>query len=180
VAARSNARITPAHRVTIVIAVLATCACAVLLVLLLTGRSGNGGGASAARPRAAATPSVQLRRTKLGRILTDGGGRTLYLFDEDADGRSHCHSGCAQVWPPALVTGKVRAGAGVDPAKLTTTRRGHRERQLVYDGHPLYRLDSDTGPGQMQGEGFGGTWWVVSPTGHAIIAPGLKRSKGGY
>jgi predicted lipoprotein with Yx(FWY)xxD motif len=177
----ADARITAAHRLTIIVAVVATTASVVLLILLLTrGSEGAKGDAASADRHSAPAPAVQVRRTTLGRILTDAHGRTLYLFDEDERDRSHCFAGCAEVWPPALVTGHPRAGAGVSAQRLTTTRRGKSARQLVYAGHPLYRLDADTRAGQMQGEGFGGTWWLVAPSGHRIIAPGMKRSKGGY
>jgi predicted lipoprotein with Yx(FWY)xxD motif len=175
-----NAGITPAHRITIIVAVVATAASVVLLILLLT-RSGGGKDAVASGDgQSAPAPSVSVRRTKLGQILTDARGRTLYLFDSDDRNRSHCFAGCAEVWPPVLVTGHPRAGAGVSQSDLTTIRRGKSGRQLVYAGHPLYRLDADTRAGQTQGEGFGGTWWLVAPSGKRIIAPGMKRSKGGY
>jgi predicted lipoprotein with Yx(FWY)xxD motif len=180
VAGRGDAGITPAHRATIAIAVVATAAALVLLVLLLTGR--DGGPSSAAhnnRAAAAPPPSVRLVSTKLGRILTDAQGRALYLFDEDERSRSHCFRGCAKVWPPAIVTGRPRAGPGLAADKLTTTRRGH-PGQLVYAGHPLYRLDADTRAGETQGEGFGGTWWLVSARGRRVVAPGMHPSKGGY
>jgi predicted lipoprotein with Yx(FWY)xxD motif len=171
---------TPSHRLAIIVAVVASLGCTVLLVLLLTRGSHQARGDASGKRTAPDQPaSLQLRRTKLGQILTDEHGLTLYLFDEDKGGKSSCFTGCAKVWPPALVAGRPRAGQGVSAAKLTTIPRGSR-RQLVYDGHPLYRLDADSQPGQTQGEGFGGTWWMVSPAGQAVIAPGLKRSKGGY
>ena len=166
---------------TIIVAVVATTASVVLLILLIADRSGGAkGDAASARRKSAPAPAVQVRRSKLGPMLTDAQGHTLYIFDEDERDRSHCFAGCAEVWPPALVTGHPRAGAGLSADRLTTTRRGTSGRQLVYAGHPLYRLDADTRPGQTQGEGFGGTWWLVAPSGRRIIAPGMKRSKGGY
>ena len=41
-------------------------------------------------------------------------------------------------------------------------------RQLVYNGHPLYTLTADVRPGQINGEGFLGTWYVISPAGKRI------------
>jgi predicted lipoprotein with Yx(FWY)xxD motif len=38
------------------------------------------------------------------------------------------------------------------------------QRQLTYDGAPLYTFVNDRQPGQMTGQGlqaFGGYWWVV-------------------
>jgi hypothetical protein len=31
----------------------------------------------------------------------------------------------------------------------------------------------------MEGEGFLGTWWVVSPAGKLVVAPGKKVARGG-
>jgi predicted lipoprotein with Yx(FWY)xxD motif len=176
---RAHAGISPAHRVTIVIAVAATAAALVLVVLLLSRSSGPSDGKAAAAPTGP-TPSLEVRRTKLGRILTDQRGRTLYLFEKDTHGRSTCFDACARVWPPALVGGRPRAGEGVAASKLTTTRRRSSKRQLVYAGHPLYRMNADVRPGQTQGEGFLATWWIVSPSGHRIVAPGVSTKAGGY
>jgi predicted lipoprotein with Yx(FWY)xxD motif len=139
----------------------------------------GGGGDSSAGAGKSGDVSVQLRHTSIGPILADASGRTLYLFGDDKAGRSTCFGTCAQVWPPALVTGKPRPGPGVAASKLTTTPRGSA-KQLVYNGHPLYRLDADTQPGQMGGEGFLGTWWVVSPGGRRVVAPGVSTKKTGY
>jgi len=68
------------------------------------------------------------------------------------------------------VTGAPTAGPGVAAAKLTTTRGADNGRQLVYNGHPLYTLTADTAPGQIAGQGFEGTWFVVSPAGRGVGA----------
>src|SRR3954470_9027880 len=121
---------TPGHRLAVIVAVVASAACVVLLLLLLTGSSRQAQGGQPAKRAAAPPPAtVQVRRTKLGRILTDQQGRTLYRFDEDSGGRSTCFAGCANVWPPALVTGRPIAGAGVSARRLTTVRRGRSDRQ---------------------------------------------------
>ena len=117
---------------------------------------------------------VSVARTKLGRILVDGRGHTLYLFLVDRHGRSACFGGCARVWPPLTIAGRPRAGAGVNAAKLTTISRGDDTRQLVYNGHPLYRLSADARPGQTLGQGFLGQWFVVSPAGKMIGRRGAK------
>src|SRR3954452_22143122 len=139
---RAHAGMSPAHRVTIVIALAATAAALVLLVLLLSKGSSPSDGNAAAAPTGPIA-SLEVRRTKLGRILTDQRGRTLYLFEKDTHGRSTCFGACARVWPPALVRGRPRAGDGVGASKLSTTRHGGKRRQLVYAGHPLYRMSAD-------------------------------------
>ena len=116
--------------------------------------------------------TVAVARSKLGRILVDARGRTLYLFTKDKHGRSTCTGRCTRVWPPVIVDGAPTAAAGVAKGLLSTRRRANGRRQLVYNGHPLYTLTADTAPGQINGQGFEGTWFVVSPGGR-----GVGRSK---
>ena len=116
----------------------------------------------------AAGPSVRVAETRLGRILVDGRGRTLYLYIKDRGAQSACQARCARVWPPATIRGTPIAGPGVAATKLTTTERVDHTRQLVYNGHPLYTLSADVRPGQIGGEGFLGTWYVVSARGNRI------------
>jgi predicted lipoprotein with Yx(FWY)xxD motif len=134
---------------------------AALLVLVLAVRSEPDHARHAAPVK---PPDVRVARSKLGRILVDARGRTLYLFLEDADGRSACYGGCARVWPPALASAHPKAGAGV------------KARQLVYDHHPLYTTVADVRPGQTAGQGYFGTWFVVSPSGDLIGHP--KKTAG--
>jgi predicted lipoprotein with Yx(FWY)xxD motif len=159
----------------VAIAVVAIAAAAVA-VIVLTHSS------TEAAPRAtaptAAGPSVRVARTKLGRILVNAQGRTLYLYMKDRGTKSACSRRCAEVWPPATVSGAPTAGPGVAAAKLTTTPGANNGRQLVYNGHPLYTLTADVRPGQITGEGFLGTWYVISAAGKRIGK--LSRSPSGY
>jgi predicted lipoprotein with Yx(FWY)xxD motif len=151
-------------------------AAAGVVVLWAVGRSGP---AKVKQAAARPAPTVEIRRTKLGRILVDAHGRTLYLFLEDARRRSSCYGGCARVWPPLLVSRKPRAGAGLNAAKLTAHARRHsRLLQVAYNGHLLYTTVADERPGQTEGQGFFGTWFVVSPKGRQIGKAG--KNAGGY
>ena len=125
------------------------------------------------------TPSIALRPTKLGRIVVDAGGRTLYLFRADTKGRSTCYGGCARVWPAALVSGAPLAGSGLVARKLTTAaRKGTRLRQLVYNNHPLYRVDADTKPGDTEGQGVFNSWFAVGADGRQVGR--ASKDAGGY
>lgn len=133
----------------------------------------GGVGASVARtsaPRvasAAKAPTAAVHKTSLGKILVAGAsGRTLYLLTSDGKNKSTCTGGCAQVWPPLLVSGKPTAGKSVSKSKLGEIKRG-KSHQVTYAGHPLYEFEQDSGPGQTNGEGTGG-FYVVSPSGKAI------------
>jgi predicted lipoprotein with Yx(FWY)xxD motif len=149
----------------VAVAVVAIAAAAVAVIVLT--HSSTHAAPSAQAPRAAG-PSVRVAQTKLGRILVNSEGRTLYLYMKDRGTKSTCSRRCAQVWPPATVSGTPTAGPGVAAAKLTTTRSADNTRQLVYNGHPLYTLSADVRPGQINGEGFLGTWYVISAAGNRI------------
>ena len=163
------------RRTTSFIAIAVAAVTALIFVLAVRSPGGKSPSRDATRP-AAPGPDVRVGRTALGRILVNGQGHTLYLFLEDHAGKSTCAGACARVWPPAVVAHAPRAGAGVQAAKLTTTPRADNTWQLVYNGHPLYAMVADTRPGQTQGQGFVGTWFVVSPAGHLIGHP--SRSAG--
>jgi predicted lipoprotein with Yx(FWY)xxD motif len=134
--------------------------------------------ASASSSSVAASTKVAAANSKLGRILVDARGRTLYLFAKDRNGKSACSGPCVAYWPPLIASGKPRAGAGVKQSLLGTIRRGDGRRQVTYRHHPLYRFSGDTSMGLTSGEGlddFGGEWWAVSPAGNKITsmdAPG--------
>ena len=128
------------------------------------------GGAIASRSAARAS-TVATARSGLGRIIVDGRGRTLYLFEKDKQGRSACYGSCAKFWPPLLTRGKPAAGRGAKASLLGKTRRSDGSEQVTYAGHPLYRFLEDTKPGQTKGEGsqaFGAGWDALSPRGKKI------------
>lgn len=58
-----------------------------------------------------------------GTILTDGNGRTLYLFTGDERNKSNCTESCLQLWTPLLTAGDPQAGEGVNPRSLRTITR---------------------------------------------------------
>jgi predicted lipoprotein with Yx(FWY)xxD motif len=156
------------------LAVLAAIAVAVVVIVVVSDDKSSGGQRHPASPAA----SVRVAKTHLGSILVDDAGRTLYLYTRDKGATSACHGVCAKVWPPALVRGAPVAGPGVARAKLSVTGRAG-STQLVYAGHPLYRALGDTRPGQTNGEGLFGVWYVLSPSGRAIIRRGAIGG-GGY
>lgn len=114
---------------------------------------------------------VKTRTTSLGKILVDGKGRTLYLFRKDTGRRSRCSGACAQAWPPVTTRERPEAEGGAKQSKLSTSRRANGKRQVLYNGHPLYRYAFDSAPGDTFGQGlnaFGASWFVLAPSGRAI------------
>jgi predicted lipoprotein with Yx(FWY)xxD motif len=112
--------------------------------------------------------TVAVASSDLGEILVDAQGFTLYLFRNDEDGESTCYATCAGTWPPSTVEGEPTAGEGLDPALLGTHERTDGTTQVTYNGHPLYRFSNDQAPGDANGQGIGGNWYVVSPEGEQI------------
>ena len=114
---------------------------------------------------------VHIAKTRLGRILVDSKGITLYDFVKDKGKTSVCYGACAALWPPLITHGKPVAGPGVRASLLGTTKRKDGKLEVTYNGHPLYYFVSDRKPGQTTGQGlnqFGGPWWVLSPAGKEI------------
>lgn len=143
----------------------------VVLAAVTVVASVLGGASAAASQKAPKGALVSVHKTRLGKVLVDARGHTLYLFEKDKKGMSLCSGACAAYWPAILSSAKPRAGAGVHASLLGRTRRADGRRQVTYAGHPLYRFVGDTKPGQTTGEGltdFGAAWDAVAPNGHSI------------
>ena len=147
-----------------------------IVALAATGCGGSGGGgdnASAAPPKTTdgQPATVGITSTSLGTILVDAKGDTLYQFGKDSGTKSACFGACATAWPPLRATGKTTAGTGVNSAMLGTTPRSDGAAQVTYNGHPLYLVEGDKGPGDTNGEGstaFGGSWLALSASGSPV------------
>jgi predicted lipoprotein with Yx(FWY)xxD motif len=114
----------------------------------------------------ATAATVKLSDSKLGKILTDDAGRTLYLFTKDEKAKSNCTGTCAATWP-VYAPATISAGTGIDATKLASFDNAGK-KQLTIDGVPLYYYSGDTKAGDTTGQGFGGFWYVVDATGKAI------------
>ena len=57
------------------------------------------------------------------------------------------------------------AAKGINKAKLGTVRREDGGLQLTIGGWPMYRYTGDEKPGDWEGQGDGGTWFVVTKDG---------------
>jgi predicted lipoprotein with Yx(FWY)xxD motif len=114
---------------------------------------------------------VAIAKTRLGRILVDSKGITLYDFVKDKGTTSACYGACAALWPPLITKGRPVAGPGVRASLLGITKRKDGKLEVTYGGRPLYYFVSDKKPGQTTGQGinqFGAPWWVLSAAGKEI------------
>jgi predicted lipoprotein with Yx(FWY)xxD motif len=110
---------------------------------------------------------VSVHATSLGRVLADAHGRTLYVFDLDARGRSSCSGTCAATWPPLLTTGTPVALAGVPANRLATAKRGDGRLQVTFLGRPLYLHAADGLAGQVTGAAVA-HWAALTATGKRL------------
>lgn len=120
---------------------------------------------------------MQLRASSAGDldpVVVDGAGRTLYRFDKDTakPSKSNCNGECATTWPPVTVNkgGRVFI-SGVKKADVGVVTRDDGRLQLTVGGWPVYRFNRDAKPGDTLGQGVGGTWFGVTPTGAKAAAP---------
>jgi predicted lipoprotein with Yx(FWY)xxD motif len=158
---------------------LASVAVIPLVALAVSACGGGGGAATAATPPAASktkttptqTATVRVANSRLGRILVDSTGHTLYLFKADSGTSSACSGACAVAWPPLRTGATPAVAGGANAALLRTIPRSDGAPQVTYNGHPLYTFVKDHKPGDVNGQGltaFGAAWFAVSPAGNQI------------
>jgi predicted lipoprotein with Yx(FWY)xxD motif len=130
--------------------------------------SGAGEAEGSGETDGGAEGTIAVEESDLGQILVDARGRTLYAFLPDAQGASTCYDDCAANWPALTIDGDPVGGGGVDAALLGTAERDDGSAQLTYDGWPLYYFAADETRNDVNGQGVGDVWYVVSPDGAPI------------
>ena len=103
----------------------------------------------------------------LGDVLTDGDGRTLYLFTQDSKDPSvsTCVAECAAQWPPLTTATNEVDVSGVDSAIVGTITRPDGGTQVTVGGWPVYYFAQDTAPGQANGQGVNEVWFALTTEG---------------
>jgi predicted lipoprotein with Yx(FWY)xxD motif len=131
------------------------------LLALLTVSAGLAacGSSSSSKSSDTSTVVTSAKKAKVGSVVTDSQGRTLYRFTAEAQGVPVCTGACVATWPPAVVA----AASGLPKHVATVKRPDDGKLQLTYDGHPLYRYAGDQSKADANGEGVGGQWFAVTP-----------------
>jgi predicted lipoprotein with Yx(FWY)xxD motif len=121
------------------------------------------GGTSASSSVSVATVSG------VGKVLVNGSGYTLYLFTPEKGGVAACTGSCATTWPAVTVSSmsgaSSMAGSGVTASDLKAIKLSNGTYELTYFGWPLHTYSGDTAAGQANGQGVGGQWFAITPTG---------------
>jgi predicted lipoprotein with Yx(FWY)xxD motif len=111
------------------------------------------------------------QKADLGRFVTDSQGRTLYLFTRDTGTTSACEGNCLTTWPPLVqATGQPTLAPGLGGTVGIAVQADGR-RQVTYNGKLLYYYRTDANPGDTNGQGVGGVWFVVEAVAGASALP---------
>ena len=145
------------RRITITVAAMA------IVALGATGVASAGGSPA----------KLQLRKTKVGTILVNSRGFTVYVFTKDSSNVDRCVkiNGCSGTWPLVTTSGKAVAGPGVKASLIGTITPKRGVHQVTYAGHPLYTYTADSRPGQtsyVNSPQFGGRWPALNAAGREV------------
>jgi predicted lipoprotein with Yx(FWY)xxD motif len=148
--------------------------------------SDEGDSGSSATASTTATVSVETVEG-VGEVLVDSDGAALYTADQEMDGKVRCTGSCAEIWIPLTLSGSREPTASDDvPGELGVTERPGGERQVSYDGKPLYTFAEDTMAGEVTGDGLSDTFdgrlfsWNVVKAGGGSVGGGTQRNIGPY
>jgi predicted lipoprotein with Yx(FWY)xxD motif len=188
-AARSRRTMLSAAAIVGVAIVLAACGSSAKKAS--TAAAPTSAASSSTSQAASSSTAISTASSPKGQILVNAQGKSLYVFDKDTAGKIACTTGCVAVWPPLVVPSGTSAPTGVMDvtATLGTVMRPEGTTQLTSDGRPLYSFSGDSGPGQVNGDGFMNIWHVakVSGNGSPPAAAGTtptttpsSSSSGGY
>lgn len=161
------------------------------LAALLSGCAGTGGTATspttAAAPPSATGPStsgpastsapaaaaadLKTADSTAGKIVVDGKGMSVYYYTKDVkdSGTSACTGGCLEAWPPVLAAADTPTVDGVT-GTVGTIATPDGKKQLTINGMPVYYYAKDLAAGDITGQGVGGVWYLVAPSGDMITA----------
>jgi predicted lipoprotein with Yx(FWY)xxD motif len=154
--------------------------------------SGCGGGATTTTPTSAApAPSsaaassapastsaaeLNVAQSTAGQIVVADQGLSVYSFTKDTkdSGTSACTGECLMSWPPVTSTSATPTVNGVT-GKVGTIQTADGKMQVTINGMPIYYYAKDQAAGDITGQGVGGVWYLVAPSGEMI-----KTASGGY
>ncbi|MBI3023494.1 MAG: hypothetical protein HYY68_07195 [Thaumarchaeota archaeon] len=98
----------------------------------------------------------------IGLYIVDDRGRTLYYFAIDKPGVSNCSDACAAAWPP-FNPATVEIPSTMNMSDFKQISRADGSQQLTFRDWPLYYFANDNKPGDTNGQGVGGVWFVIDP-----------------
>ena len=140
---------------------------AAVATIALTVLAGAGGLGAAGATMTSTRTFYRASAQGYSGVLTNAAHRSLYVLSVEKGGHIHCASACLTSWPPLLVnTAKVTfaKGKGVK-GRFGLVKRSTTERQVTFNGYPVYTFIGDSGARQARGQGIsadGGTWRLIN------------------
>ncbi|MFF9060757.1 SCO0930 family lipoprotein [Streptomyces sp. NPDC101213] len=129
---------------------------------------------SASGSGSAAAPGLSVRKDpNLGDIVVDKNGMTVYRFVKDKAWPkpvTACLGACLEKWP-AVAPVATDDTEGVQKKGLMSFTRPDGVKQMTVNCSPIYTFSGDKSPGDINGQGVGGTWYAVAPDGKLVGAP---------
>jgi|SRR5579859_7755860 len=122
----------------------------------------------ATKMKPSSSPTVQatqnsvykmMTKDKLGMVMTDPKGITLYTYAKDTTGASTCSGKCADNWPAYVAPSQT----GSFPENISVIKRTDGMLQYAWKNMPLYYYIKDKDSGDAYGNGVGGVWSVIKP-----------------
>ncbi|WP_442544552.1 COG4315 family predicted lipoprotein [Arthrobacter sp. KN11-1C] len=129
--------------------------------------SASSGGSSSSTSAGAA--ELKTASSSFGERVVAANGKSVYIFAKDAkdSGKSACTGGCATLWPPVTTTSAMPAVDGVS-GTIGTIPTADGKMQITVNGMPIYFYSKDEDSGDTYGQGVGGVWSLVSPSGSMV------------
>lgn len=133
---------------------------------------GSAASASSSAP-ASSTPAgaaeLKTASSSVGERVVAANGKSVYIFAKDVkgSGKSACTGGCATNWPAVTTTSATPAVDGVG-GTIGTIPTADGKMQITINGMPIYFYSKDEDSSDTYGQGVGGVWSLVSPSGSML------------
>ncbi|MHA7198424.1 COG4315 family predicted lipoprotein [Arthrobacter alkaliphilus] len=125
--------------------------------------------ASGTTSSSASAAELKTASSSVGDRVVAANGKTVYVFTKDVkgSGKSACTGGCAASWPAVTTTSATPAVDGVG-GTIGTIPTADGKMQITINGMPIYFYSKDEDSGDTYGQGVGGVWFMVSPSGSML------------
>lgn len=102
--------------------------------------------------------------------LVNEDGMSLYMNSAAPVGESSCYGDCLEIFFPALVriNDTITLAKDLEEEKLGYIKRDDDGQQLAYNKYALFFFRNDTQPGDIKGQGYNSTWFLLDDKGVPI------------
>lgn len=131
--------------------------------------SASSGASGTSSSSASAAAELKTASSDAGQRVVAANGKTVYVFTKDVkgSGKSACTGGCAASWPAVTTTSATPAVDGVS-GTIGTIPTADGKMQITINGMPVYFYSKDEDSSDTYGQGVGGVWFMVSPSGSML------------